>query len=365
MKRIDPTKAPDLRSDDNVRTYRPDRDGRNAAERIRHVPLRGLVPSPHQTRLVTDPVADHELGEDLDRRGLTQLPVVTPHPERDDVWITVVGHRRIAQARRLAAEGRGTGFLGNAEADAPGDWTIPVLVRELDPLEAYGHTVAENLVRQDLRPWEQVRALVRHQAMLEEQGSRASVRGVADSLDQSRSTVGPYLQVGNALTPDVLETAGLVSRGEREGEPHVDHESLCELPLEALLRAARRKTPERRAEVLRRELRKVAPGAVEASADSSSGEDCEETQARQGFQLNIRRPLESLGADQAEGYLARLGRPLRVLLEQVNDAPAVCRISGGGEDLVLAKVPSGASQVTVGELMEGGEWIVVAAEGTD
>lgn len=363
MKRIDPTKVPDLRSDDNVGTYRPDRDGRNVAERIRHVPLRGLVPSPHQTRLVTDPVADHELGEDLDRRGLTQLPVVTPHPERDDVWITVVGHRRIAQARRLAAEGRGTGFLGNAESDGPGDWTIPVLVRELDPLEAYGHTVAENLVRQDLRPWEQVRALVRHQEMLEEQGSRASVRGVANSLDQSRSTVGPYLQVGNALTPDVLEAAGVVSR--EKGEPYVDHETLCKLSLEALLRAARRKTPERRAEVLQSELRKVAPDAAEATRDPSIGEDGKETQARRGFQLNIRRPLESLGTDQAKGYLARLAPPLMVLLEQVSDDPAVYRIPGDGQDLVLVNVPSGASRNAIGSLMDKGKWTIVGEGGAE
>lgn len=347
-RRLDLRHAPAYRPDDNVASYRPDDDGRSGSgERVRYVPLRLIHPSRHQTRVHSDPEADRLLAEDIDEHGLLHYPVVRPHPNRPGEFETTVGHRRIAAVRLLARQGRGARVL-RKDGDQPENWSIPVIVRELDDITAQIMTVAENMVREDLRPWEQAVALERLRSALEERGERASVRGLAAHLEASHQTIAPYLKIGRALTPDVLRAAGLALReGRGEGAYRAD-ESLCALSLAALERAARPKDPSERARVLQAELEKAGarprshdvtqtPGAT----DPGPRRDLPDALQR-GIQINVRRPIGTLSPDEARRCLLRLAPSLGALVEVAS--PKCCQLHitlGNGCVLSMNVAPSG------------------------
>lgn len=321
------------RPDDNALSYVPDLDGRNATgDRLQYVPLGLIHPSPHQTRLVRDLEADRLLAEDVEERGLVHAPVVRAHPAITGAFEIVAGHRRTDAARLLAREGRGGKVLRGAST-RPDHRCLGVFVRQLDDLAASGQTIAENLVRDGLRPWEQARALLRHQAMLVAAGEPSSRRAVAASLDHHRATVAPYLQVAERLTPEVLAMAADSALFPTHDPVAADDAALCRLSLEALQRAARGETPRARAEALRREISRalVRP----QSRSRGQGAPASPPGPDGGFQLNIRRPLGSLSRRQAERYLERLAAASLVLLDQANPGQPVVHKSAHGARLIL------------------------------
>ncbi len=319
MRRLHLDSASAYRPDDNVRAYRPEEDGRNASgERVQYVALRLVHPSRHQTRVTSDPEADRMLADDIDANGLTHVPLLRHHSERLGEYEIVAGHRRIAALRRLAREGRGAKVL-RGDADEPEERRIPAVVRELDDVTAQIMTVGENILREDLRPWEQALALDALRRSLETRGEPASVRGLAAYLEVRHQTIAPYLRVARALTPGVLRAAGLVSRNGND-EPVVDVPSLCMLSLAALERAARPMDPEERASALRAEIvkargRSAAPREQRCRATEPAGEPAASALLERGFQINIRRPLRSLDPDQARLHLKRLAAAVGLLLD--------------------------------------------------
>lgn len=324
-RKMDLAMAPAYQPDDNVATYHPDDDGRNnVGEQIRNVPLNSLHASRHQTRLVTDSQADALLADDIDARGLTHVPLVRPHPELAGAYEIVAGHRRVNAAWQLAREGRGTSVLRGTGED-PGERLIPVIIREIDELAAHGVTVSENFVREALQPWEQAIALDRLRQALDRQGARGSVRGVAAHLDISHQTIGPYLRVARAITQEVLVMAGLSSQVDTKGEPVVDERPMCRLSLAALQRVANQKEPSKRARVLQLELARTDPeggagrGVAKPIATDPANPD-PVTPKDKGLQVNIRRPLGSLSAEEARRYLEKLAPALSALVEAAQDA---------------------------------------------
>lgn len=316
--------VPAYRPDDNASTYRPEDDGRNnAGERVRYVPLNSLHASRHQTRLVTDPEADAQLADDIDAQGLIHVPLVRSHPEIRSAYEIVAGHRRVDATWRLAREGRGDSVL-RGTSDNPGDRLIPVMVRDMDNLAAHGVTISENLVREGLHPWEQVVALEQLRQSLNEQGGRGSVRGVAAHLDMSHQTIGPYLRIARAITREVLVMAGVGYQTVTGGEPVLGERPMCRLSLAALQRVANQKRPAERASVLRLELAKTDPessgGSTAATPVATDPVRPEPDAKAKGLQMNIRRPLGSLSAEEARRYLERLAPSLSVLIEIARSA---------------------------------------------
>lgn len=338
-RRLDLRRAPAYRPDGNATAYKPEDDGRSAGgERVRYVTLRHIHRSRHQTRVLTDPEADRLLAEDIDAHGLTHAPVVRPHPDLPGEWETVVGHRRIVSLRILAREGRGASVLRGSGPD-PEDRLAPVIVRELDDVTAQTITVGENLLRADLRPWEQAVALERLRRSLEKRGERASVRGLAAHLEASHQTIAPYVRVAQALTPEVLQLAGVVLPGEtvEEGAPAA---ALCTLSLAALERAARPCEPSARARALVAELARARqPPAENGGAKEPRSTDPErgshDDPMNRGVQLHIRRPVGVLRPAEAQRYLIRLAPALGALV----------RVASEGDGSV--SIPLGNSRVLV------------------
>jgi ParB-like chromosome segregation protein Spo0J len=326
--------AASYRPDDNVLTYRPDRDGRNAnGERLQYIPLRLIHPSPYQTRVVRDPEADRILAEDIEANGYLHVPVTRPSPSIAGVFETVAGHRRVDAGWLLAREGRGAKIL-RGSSDDPGDRCLGVIVRPMEDLDASERTIVENHMRTGLRPWEEGRALLRHKQLLAATGQAASRTAVAVSLDLNRSTIAAYLQVAERLTPEVRAMAADPSVQLGLEPVPTDDASLCLLPLEALQRAARAKTRAARAKQLRRELLRVLgddrspAGAPEDAAGVARA-------AERGFQINIRKPLNTLSGEQAGRYLEKLADTSLILMGQANPRRLVVRESPAGARIIL------------------------------
>lgn len=103
----------------------------------------------HVTRIVPDPANVREQLGDLSElvasmraHGVVQPLLVRPHPDRDDMYVIVMGHRRL-EAAKLA-----------------GQQSVPVRVRYgLDRAESLELMLIENVHRRDLTPLEKAEAL--------------------------------------------------------------------------------------------------------------------------------------------------------------------------------------------------------------
>jgi hypothetical protein len=198
------------------------------------------------------------------------------------------------------------------------------MVRDMDNLAAHGVTISENLVRESLQPWEQAVALEQLRQSLNEHDGRGSVRGVAAHLDMSHQTIGPYLRIARAITREVLVMADLGYQMVPGGEPVLDERPMCRLSLAALQRVANQRKPAERARMLRFELAKTDPerrgGSTAATPVATDPVRPDPDAKDKGLQMNIRRPLGSLSAEEARRHLERLAPALSVLVEITRSA---------------------------------------------
>jgi hypothetical protein len=181
--------------------------------------------------------------------------------------------------------------------------------------------LGENLDRTDLSPWEWALAFRGRRDRLRERGEPSGVRDVAASLRRRAfQTVGEYLQVADALGPELLAGAGVAAGGEP------DHARLARLPLAALLRVARAsgRGATAGAQRLLQELKRAgdpAAGALLREREAALAGGSRDG-GRDGLQLNIRQALEDVAPRQAAGYLARLAPAVRVLAARAALDPA-------------------------------------------
>ena len=97
-------------------------------------PTASLKPNPLNPRGDVDGSGLDELGASIRAQGVLQPLLITP------AGVVVAGHRRLAAARIAGLE------------------QVPVVVRDLDPVQQQEIMLVENLQRQDLSPVEEARA---------------------------------------------------------------------------------------------------------------------------------------------------------------------------------------------------------------
>jgi ParB family chromosome partitioning protein len=107
----------------------------------RKLPLEKLAPNPEQPRKFFDAAALEELVASIKTHGVLQPLLVRPHPKDGGRWQIVAGERR---------------WLAATQA---GLTEVPVLVRELDDRAALELGLVENVLREDITPMEEARAL--------------------------------------------------------------------------------------------------------------------------------------------------------------------------------------------------------------
>jgi ParB family chromosome partitioning protein len=135
-----------------------------------------------------DAEATEALEASIEARGLL-LPLVV-HPLREEAQAefgVLAGGRRLRALQRLVGAGR-----------IPADTPIPIVVRDLDPAEITELSLAENLLRRELRPYEV------HAAIARASGQGATVEEIAANIGQRVQWVEQQLRLGR-LAPEIFE----------------------------------------------------------------------------------------------------------------------------------------------------------------
>jgi ParB family chromosome partitioning protein len=143
------------------------------------VPLDKLSANPHQPRRTFEQTALQSLADSIKATGLIQ-PVVARATE-DGTYELIAGERRWRAARLAALE------------------TIPVLLRNADPVMQAQMALVENIQRQDLNPIERAAA---YKALLDNLGLTQAE--LADRLGEDRTVIGHHLRLLD-LAPPVQE----------------------------------------------------------------------------------------------------------------------------------------------------------------
>ena len=120
---------------------------------VQTFPLDHVFANPYQPRTADDPAHVAALAEGIAARGLLQIPVARPHPDRPGQAQLAFGHSRLAAYHRLADD---SGFLIE---DRSAWQRFPVLLRALSDREMSDLAAAENMQRRNLTPIEVACAL--------------------------------------------------------------------------------------------------------------------------------------------------------------------------------------------------------------
>jgi ParB family chromosome partitioning protein len=132
-------------------------------------PVEAIEPNPYQPRQTFQSPAFDELVESVRQKGIITPLLVTK---------TEGGYRLIAGERRWRA------------AQKAGLETVPVVVREVSPIESLELALIENIHREDLNPIEEAQA---YQRWLEDTDTTQDV--LAKKLGKDRSTVANLLRL--------------------------------------------------------------------------------------------------------------------------------------------------------------------------
>ena len=302
---------------------RPARGGDDVLSDVQWVRLAAVRPSPHQTRLVHDAAAVEALAADIAADRLLHYPVVrntAVGTEAGDVTecTLVSGHRRVEALRVI--EARGTVHPDLRRDPVTGEVSIPVRMMACDDGTAHRRTIAENLIRESLSPWEHAVALAVFAREADVTGELPSLRKLERALGVPRSTLEPLVRIGRALTAPVLAAAGLLAR-DRADVRDAEAAPLVALTQTVLDRVARVEGEMARAEALRAALgRPLLETTSEVSGDTrlvSPEHRLSVSYAptrRPGFSMNITTPLEELPPRRAVRHALGLADALRRVL---------------------------------------------------
>ena len=140
-----------------------------------------VVENPHQPRSVSDPASTEELSESIREHGVLQ-PLLVTQVGLDDQgrprYQLIAGERRWRAARKA----------GLAQ--------VPVMVKEVTPVEILSLALVENIQREDLNALE---AAVAYRQLIDEFGLTQAE--VARQVGKSRSTVANTVRLANLPSP--------------------------------------------------------------------------------------------------------------------------------------------------------------------
>lgn len=318
-----------------VQCLNPDGEERG---RVLHVPLHDIAPAPWQPRVYESPERMAELAASIERHGMLHpitVRLIAPRPGAmaTSRYEVVAGHRRLEAVRRIALEqGRERSV------------TVPVLVKELDELEARLLTHVENLDRDDLCAWEMARSIDNVRMALAAVSEPHDVRSVADRVARAAGTISEYLQIATAVTETLLRAGGACTP---DGD--LDVALVHQMTKGELLRVAKAVAPARpdamRALVDRlrctrgsdrrrtRRSKSDSPGAVASGQPTERRPRFIVDQLRNHgrFTMNLTKPFSTYSSDEARGYLSDLLPAFAVLSDlAAGECPWLLHRAGNG-----------------------------------
>ncbi|HSH04464.1 MAG TPA: ParB/RepB/Spo0J family partition protein [Anaerolineae bacterium] len=160
-----------------------------SGEGLRQVPVKAIVPNPHQPRTAWDEEALENLTASIKEHGLIQPLLV--REEESGQYTLIAGERRWRASQRAGLE------------------VVPVVVKEATPQAMLEIAIIENVQRADLNALEE--ALAYQQLMEEFDLTQAQV---AERVGKSRSTIANFIRLLQ-LPVDVQEAVvqGQISNG--------------------------------------------------------------------------------------------------------------------------------------------------------
>lgn len=168
--------------------------GQASAGERRKLALSKVAPNPDQPRKFFEAGALDELAASIRVHGILQPLLVRPHPHDPGRWQIVAGERRW-----LAAQ-------------AAGLTEVPAVVREVDDRTALELGLIENVLREDITPMEEARAL---KSLLETTSWSYSQLG--ERLGKNKAWVDHRVRL--LKMPDEVQEALERSQANTEGKP--------------------------------------------------------------------------------------------------------------------------------------------------
>jgi ParB family chromosome partitioning protein len=228
-------------------------------ERFAELDIERLKPNPDQPRMRFDPTALEELAQSIRETGILQPIVVVPEREHYKI---IVGERRWRAAQKAGLD------------------RVPVLIRNMSPLQQYEASLIENLQREDLNPMEIATAYQRMS-----QDLNLTQQEIADKVGKDRASIANTLRLLR-LPPEIrgMIEEGKLSMGQARPLITLDDPNL---QLDCARRIVRQELPVRRVEKLVQRIKAAPPEPPQKVMDPDLSAVQEDLLKRLGTKVSI------------------------------------------------------------------------------
>jgi ParB/RepB/Spo0J family partition protein len=269
----------------------------SAAPEYRHISVHQIDPAPWQARVLFEGI--EELAASIIGDGVVAgvgiLEPVLVRALGEERFELIDGERRLRAARLIA------------ERSPSGDFVLPARVFVVSDAMAQALGMISNLARRDWCPIEKAIAYHNLRAVLEAEPEFASVssRMMVDFAPDEKSTIADYLRIADALTPDVLERAGVPASMVSDRRAALGKLKKGELHTIAKLRTDDERALALRARLDRADGTPVPKRAIAGAEEAATPESRRLSITREGFALKVKQPAELLPPDQARDVITR------------------------------------------------------------
>ncbi len=181
---------------------------------LQEVPVDSIAPNPRQPRQKIDPEQLSELAASIREHGVLQPLVITKAPPGSShAYYLVAGERRWRAAQMAGLE------------------KVPVVVRDVSPVDMLEWALVENIQREDLNPLEEAQA---YRTLMDEFGM--TQEAVARRVGKSRAAVANVVRLLNL--PGFAQEAlaeGKITEGHARALLSLDTEEQQRLLMEAVI----------------------------------------------------------------------------------------------------------------------------------
>ncbi len=211
---------------------------------LQEVPVTSIAPNPRQPRQKIDPEQLSELAASIREHGVLQPLVITKAPPGEPhAYYLVAGERRWRAAQIAGLE------------------KVPVVVRDVSPVDMLEWALVENIQREDLNPLEEAQA---YRTLMDEFGM--TQEAVARRVGKSRAAVANVVRLLNL--PDFARQAlaeGRITEGHARALLSLESEEQQRLLMEAVIEKG---LSVRQTESLAQKLRNAAAEADRGSRNA-------------------------------------------------------------------------------------------------